>query len=366
VLEAEPFGAGLGRALELTTVHLLPSARAENGTVRLRLTNERQETHYVNSVRLYAIDLGASPAAVLDGDGTAWPLARAEAPAAAADQTGGDILADVASADGRMWECDPATLSPGSGYRDVVDVAFVRPSGASTGSLVLTGINTALSTAIFGHLCRAAGDQVPELLHAIDTDPELIAQLRRYLEDASLEASVWNGLEWKRAGVFRPEANAVAFTRGLRVRIPDGAGDTVRVRLSGLADVWRIDALSIDWTKASPLPMTPLEMLSATGPEGEDLRSSIGGDDDRYAVLVPPDRVELEYAARGVAPAARVRYVVAGRGYLHEWVPEATAPAPAMPASWVPEERRIDFLKEMLKHREVVLQPVYEEWRRAR
>ena len=363
VLEAEPFGVGLGKALELTTVHLLPSAHAEKGLVRLRLTNERPETHYVNSLNLFAIDLGAAPAAVLDDRGTAWPLSHPEAPTTVSDRSGRDILTEVASIDGRSWECDASALAAGSGYEDVLYLAFVRSSRAPTGSLVLTGINTSLSTAMFGHMCRIVGDQAPELVHAIDTDPDLVASVRTYLDDAALKASVWNGTEWEPAGAFRPEANAVTFTRGLRIRVPEAAGDTVRIRLRGMADVWKIDALSMDWTDAKPLPMKRVKLLSAIGPEGEDVRNLIDRDDDRYAILVPPDRVELTYAA---ASGARVVYAVAGRGYLHEWIPEGSKSGLVTPVSWVPEERRIDFLKELMKHRELALEPVYQEWRQAR
>ena len=365
-LQAEPFGIALGKALELTTLHLLPAARAENGVVRLRLTNEREETHYVNSIQLRVIDLGAASAAVLDGNGRAWPLSHPVAPVTGHDKSGRDILPQVVSADGRMWECDPSSLTVGSGYEDVLEVAFARPRQDSTGSLVLTGINTSLSTAVYGYLCRMAGDQTAVLAHAIETDPELIAELREYLRDASLEALVWNGREWEPAGAFQPEASAVTFSRALRIRIPDGAGEIVQVRLRSLADVWKIDAISAEWGDRQPLPMTPLEMLSAIGPSGEELRDALGDDDGNYAVLLPPDRVDLTFAAARPVAGARVAYAVAGRGYLLEWDRRAADAGSATLAAFVPEGRRIEFLKELLKHRELALQPVYEARRMVR
>lgn len=365
-LQAEPFGIAWGKALELTTLHLLPTVRAENGVVRLRLTNERAETHYVNSVQLRAIHLGAAAGAALDGEGRAWPVSHPVAPSTGRDESGRDILTQIAWVDGRMWECDASSLTAGSGYEDVLEVAFARPHRTSAGSLVLTGVNTALWTAVYSHLCRVVGDQTAVLAHAIETDPELIAQLRGYLRDVSLEVLVWNGSDWETAGAFQPEASAVTFTRALRFRIPEHAGDSVRVRLRSMADVWKIDAISAEWSDVQPLPMVAVRMLSAIGPSGEDLRDRIGDDDGHYAILLPPDQVDLRFAAARPTAGGRVAYAVAGRGYLHEWQPHVADAGRTFLASQVPAEGRIQFLKELLKHRELALGPVYEAWRKVR
>jgi len=366
VLQAEPFGVALGRGLELTTRHLLPAARAEHGIVRLRLTNERRETHYVNSIGVSRIELGAARAAVLDGAGAAWPLTNPIAPVAARDRLGHDILSSLATADGRFWECDPSSLTADSGYEDVLELAFVRPSRVRTASLVVTGINTELSTALYGELCRVVGDQTPALAHAVETDPVLIAELREYTRDASLTASVWNGRDWKSAGALQPEANAVTFTRALRIQLPGDAGDTVRVRLRSMADVWRIDAIAVDWGDARTLAMTPLRLESATGPGNEDLRRDLAEDDRHYAILVPPDRVDLAFSDRDAGSGARVAYAVSGRGYLMEWDPPRDAGGVTALASAVPADARIALLEEGLKHRELILEPAYQRWRKQR
>jgi hypothetical protein len=364
-LEAEPFGVAWGRALEMTTRHLLPTARADHGVLRLRLTNERREIHYVNSIRLCTLDLGDAPAAVLDVDGTAWPLSNPETPLSARDREGRDIGSLVAAADGRLWECDLASLTHGSGYEDVIEVAFPRRAHATAGTLVVTGINTTLSNALYDRLCRVVGDRTPALAHAVETNADLISEVKAYLGDASLAAFVWNGRAWEPAGAFGAEASAVAFTRALRLRVPDGAGDTVRVRLRSMADIWKIDALAVDWSESRPLRPTPVALRSATGPEGEDLSADLAADDDRRAILLPRDRVELSFAAPRARPGARVAYAVAARGYLHEWHPGMMdAEAAALPS--VSTEQRIALLVELLRHRDAALQPVYEAWRRDR
>ncbi len=365
-LQAEPFGTAWGRALTLTTVHLLPAAREESGVVRLRLANERPETHYIDSIQLFAIHLGASAGAVLDVEGRAWSLSRVSAPSAAHDEKGRDLLPEIAAADGRMWECDASSLTVGSGYDDVLELEFARPRDASAGSLILTGTNTDLWSVVYGQVCRWFGDHTAVLAHAVETDPELIATLRAYLRDASLEVMVWNGRGWKAAGAFSPEASSVTFTRALRIHIPEAAGDTVRLRLRSLADVWKLDAITVDWSVATTLPMEPVPLSSAIGPQGEDLRDVIGGADGRHAVLLPPERVELTFASIQSTPRKRVAYALAGRGYLHPWEPDAAVAGIEPLILPVPEERRVELLKEFLRHRDLALEAVYDEWRKVR
>jgi len=365
-LQAEPFGSALGRALELGTWHLLPAARADRGVVRLRLANEREETHYVNSIDLYAIELGAAPAAALDAEGGAWPLFRPIPPVRARDRSGLDITALLAAADDRSWECDPASLTAASGYEDVLELAFPRATGSRVGSLVLTGVNTTFSTMLYRSMRRCVGDETPALVHAIESDPLLIAELRDYARDASLAVSVWDGREWVPAGAFMPEANAVPFTRALRIGIPAGAGDTVRVRLRSMADAWRIDAISIDWDEARPLPMTRVELQSAAGPAGEDLRGELAADDDRYAVLLPPDRVDLAFAPAEPRAGSRIAYAIRARGYLMEWDPPALKHGSVAAASWSASDRRIGHLEAVLRDRNLALGPAYAEWRKLR
>jgi len=359
VLQAEPFGIAWGRALELTTTHLLPRARPERGLLRARLTNERRETHYLNSVRAFAIDLGAAEGAVLDGEGRAWPLATTVQPDRAYDPAGRDILPLVSTADGETWERDVAELQAASGFEDVLELTFPRPAGATHGTLVFTGSNTDLWATVLPFLTRAVDGRTVALAHAIETDEELIARLRGYLDDASLGVRLWNGRAWEPAGGILPEASAVEFSRGLRLEVPRGAGDTLRVRLRSLADVWKIDALAMQWGEAKPLATTPLELVAATGPDGRDVREDIVADDRRYEVLVPPDQIDLVF--RGPPGEARVAFAMAARGYLHEWDPIDTRPVADTDGRT--DAERIAFLKQLLQHRDLVLGPVYEAWR---
>ena len=59
---------------------------------------------------------------------------------------------------------------------------------------------------------------------------------------------------------------------------------------------------------------------------------------------------------------SRIVYAVAGRGYLHEWIASGTPNGVALLASQIPGEERIEFIKEALRHRSMVLDAAYREW----
>ncbi len=74
MLEAETFGTSLGRALQRSTRHVLPSLREENGVVRLKIANERPETHVLDRIAVTRVRHAAGTRVVLDAEGRPWQV----------------------------------------------------------------------------------------------------------------------------------------------------------------------------------------------------------------------------------------------------------------------------------------------------
>ena len=55
-LEGEAFGTALGRALETQTSIVLKDLKSSDNRLKLKLTNERPETHFFNDIKLVAIE----------------------------------------------------------------------------------------------------------------------------------------------------------------------------------------------------------------------------------------------------------------------------------------------------------------------
>ncbi|HKI44993.1 MAG TPA: hypothetical protein VKA08_06610, partial [Balneolales bacterium] len=82
-LEAEAFSTSVSKVLEAETFHVLPSLKPVNNELKVRVSNERPETHVVNSVHLFAVDAGNAASVVLDTNNRAWSVRNAISPVAA-------------------------------------------------------------------------------------------------------------------------------------------------------------------------------------------------------------------------------------------------------------------------------------------
>jgi hypothetical protein len=140
----------------------------------------------------------------------------------------------------------------------------------------------------------------------------------------------------------------------------------LRVRLSTLTDVWRIDAVTLDASPAEPLPMHELSMTTAAGSRGDDMMQRLADADSRYAMLLPPEHVDIRFDA---APAAGMRapvYIIAAQGYLYEWFPTPDEASEDGLTASLQGHERIALLKSVLKHKEAFLPPIYREWKKTR
>ncbi len=365
-LEGEAFGAGLGRALELTTCTVLPSAVAGGGQVRIRLSNERAETQYVNCVNLVAVEMSPGGTVYADGNRELWPITNETRAIAAVDEDGNDITSLIASCDGRYWESGSGTAVLPSGYRDTIELTMDIPAGISDGSFVVHAINTRLSESAYGLVAQLMGNESLAFLHATEHDPEMIQTLRAWLQEAALTVSFWKDGRWDSVGTLSPEANSVPFAKVIRWKSGPRSENLLRFRLTSLRDVWKIDAIGVDWSTATPLARHELAMKTAEAEDGRGVSERLRAIDDTYAVLLPGDRIDLVFDAWQSRPGNRLIYAADIRGYLYEWDSSDQESLASTFGRALPAGSRLTMVKALLRDRTAVLPAIYAEWGKRR
>jgi hypothetical protein len=139
--------------------------------------------------------------------------------------------------------------------------------------------------------------------------------------------------------------------------------DSVRVRLTSLADSWRIDAVTVDWTPAFQLPAHLMDMRAAEHSEAGSVMGDLSRADGNYSVLLPGQRIDMSFPAYRPGPNRKVAYALEVRGFLYEWPPAAAAAAGGatfLPASLGSD--RLAVVNDLVRHRDVFLPLVYARW----
>jgi hypothetical protein len=312
VRQGEAFGTALGKGLETSTACLLPGASAEDREVRVRIADERPETHYINAVHVSAYEVPPGTPVSLDTRDRLWPLPSLLHPLVAPEA--------IMKRDNVWWR----SLMPRRRgvYRDTLELILPVAAGAREGSFVVHAINTHLSDAAFRRLFGFLGDESLPYLYKIEHDTGTIRLLRGWIEECGLHVDVRQGGSWVRAGTISPEANEVPFTRLVRIPVPENAGDSLRVRLRVLADTWQIDDVAVDWSPARPLEEHILPLLGARHSSSGAVERSLQLRDSEYVRLIPGEYVDLRFRAFRPREGSSVVYACHAAGYLYEWFPD--------------------------------------------
>lgn len=367
VMEAEAFSTSISRSLETRTFHLLPSLVAEEGSLNIRIANERPETHLVNSVHLYAVDVENAATPVPDTENLFWPVTAAEPPVTAVDHAGRNVRDSLSEKDGRYWISDLDNITTGSGFRDRLTLQFDMPEGRSEALLILNAINTFLSTEIYRSVGSILDDQNLRFYRALEEDQELIELMLDWIRTSSLTVEVEQDGHWREVGVIPPEANIVPFTRAIQLKHLARDGKPLTIRLSALTDVWKIDAVTLAPIDTQPLSLHPLKLraIEASAP-GPGIDRDLAVEDSSYAMVLPPDYLDLSFDDAPSETMDNPAYVIAVSGFMYEWFPESDRAIAAAIADVFSDVDRLKLLKQIVRREELFLPPIYARWSRSR
>ena len=364
-LEAEAFGTSVSKALESQSFSLLPSLVPVDGRLTVRVGNERPETHLLNSVNLLVADARGTSSVVLDINNVLWQLPHAVPPVAVHDHSGKNKLTYIASKDRLYWKSDLAHTAPFSGFRDELEVQFDLPQGTSEATLVIDAINTELITEVYRSVGAVLGDATLLFYDALERDLKLQSNIREWIRECNLRIEVADGADWKEVGMMPPEANVVPFSRAIRISNLGSIQGPLRVRLSSLTDVWRIDAVSLDFSPVQPLTLHPLEIISVNASDKMDWESAIKCNDSSYALILPPNYLDITFNSGTALGMQRPVYVFAAQGYLYEWFPTQTELASSVISESMNDGDRIAMLKLLIGQKDLFLPPIYAGWRKT-
>ena len=356
-LEGEVFGTGLGRGMETTTAIVLNKLDISQSDMKVRFSNERPETHYFNYIEADAIIHDNNSEIISDNYENYIPVYSRTAPGNAI-ANGKDILSHINKKDKILWT---ESISPSLGTMDTLYLTFDNYNRSKNGTVIVDAINTYFGTFTYYYLNKILGGKYLEFMNCIETDYSVIKDLREFLIESSLNIEVFNGEKWEYTGNIKPEANLTSFTKGMRFRIPVGAGDQLHLRITSLKDVWKIDNICCDFSKINEPAVHIQEIYKVVKNCDENIWNKVNYDDSNYCVLVPNDKIDIQFRPLTPVEGKKITYAIKTKGYLQPWQWK-NEKAGSYPILKIEEEKKIEFVKNLIRNRSYFLPVIYSEW----
>ena len=328
VLQAESFSYSIAPLLEKRDVDKLRVVSDARGVVRLEVRNEALETHYIDQLEL--LEVRHAP------DELVLPAARAgivavrgsTSPATVRDRAGRDLRSVLASADGRDFSTDSTTLARaahGGPSEDYIDIVVPKVRGRDSIAIVLRARSSLLTTMLFYDQMLAG--QGASALDYVGYDLQhvtSVAELARwYVNHLGLRVSILTHGGRDERQIVRLVDFGPAAWRDVAAIVPAKAdGDSVHIRLTFLADEFRIDQLlvSSDVRPIEPRSVAVSRVLDGDDSPRPDVRDILLRADDRRLQTWPGQRFIAEFDVGRDTTSVQRTYFVAAQGYYVEWM----------------------------------------------
>ncbi len=334
ILEAELFSYSIAPSFQARDIDKLGLKSVQDGHFELDFRNEMLETHYIDHLEVLEVTHAANQVAYPDSTGRPIVVGKTVAPVSAVDQDGRNILPEVASADGRVWSATSNRLANVGlqNIHDSLDFEFSLPKNSGELALVLHLRNSMLNTVLLYDVMLkeqgfAALDWMGHDLNHLGNRAELGLW---YRENMGMTVSIWRDGDFRKVGRIGDQGPIAWSERAVVLDAP--RGDSLKVRLSFVADNWRIDqvqlAIDTQHGKVRTIPVATAKSLEEHRP---DIPEYLAQSDESYLITRPGESVQLGFNV-GESRQSRT-FFLASEGYYMEW----------MRSEWLAEEHRRKF-----------------------
>ncbi len=322
-LEAELFSECISKQLENNDIDLLRE-KITSDTLKLKITNEALETHYINKfeVAIAAHPKGTELYPTIDNK--LLLVSEKVTPITVVDKSGNDITDLLINDDNKFYRSGVKKISElkKGPIFDWVDIKIPASKNLPT-KLVLKYRNTLLSTTLlYNVVLGSQGAAGLDWTKKMNEDAVYASQFKMvYDEFSGIKIKIFNNGSWDNLGEFK-DAGPLNW-KYIAVNLPAYNSDTLLLRLEFIPDNFMIDYIAID-TTASPQDIKtkiiyPCEITDGRGNLRDSLLEYIKNDDLNYLKTEPGDSYYLNYNVPGKNNCEETALIYS-KGYYNEWI----------------------------------------------
>lgn len=324
VFDAEPYGGAITKGLERDDFSELERLVPAEGLYRLMLRNEVPETQYTNLMELVVVDHAAARVA-MDRAGKLHTLASIQAPTAAMDDSGHDLLAWLKTSDGRIWETEPE-MNPSASVRDEIRITFDKPTQASSAKLVANAATSLWGSYMIKAMAELRGNEIQSWYSDMDSNPLHGLALMAWVEREELFALKIDLEEpegWVQRGLLLGGGPFVLEDRVLELDVSRVRGDQLKIRIRPPKGFWAFNSFGVDYSPDQPVQATTLRPVRARDSVGRDRLGQIAAADDLYYEMPElGDQAYVNFEAPASRPRVKRTVFLHTRGYYRLHIDE--------------------------------------------
>jgi hypothetical protein len=319
VLDSEPYGGTIFKAAQRTDWDNLDHLKEVQGTYRLKITNELQETQYLDELKLLVVDHPRGTRVLSSFSGEFHVLSAPRMPTMAVDFRGFDARELVKSKDDQFWLGNPFGRNPQdrTEARDGLILEFDRPEGAQFVKLAFSVQNTVWASYLLKQFLELHGDQLGNWYDLLNSSAEACRAFQNaMIREGMLLIKLWDGEVWQTSDFIWAVGPILPKDQVVWLDIGDIPGEILRLRVESAVGFWMINTVQADFTPDLPMQIMELSPARAIDHSGRDLKELLFAiDGHHYEMSSIQDWAELIFKAPYPVEELERSFILKATGY---------------------------------------------------
>lgn len=306
VFDSEPYAGAI--FIERTDYTKLNYLAGVNGHYKLKITNELNETHYTDELKLQVIDHPIGTEVIADEKGGIHTIASPATPVSAYQKPAIDIVYLISDKDNKFWPEHMHSDGAESifGQQEELILEFPKPENAKIAKLVISACNTLGGSSISSGLLKYVGGLYP-----------VMSAFRSHARQGFVrfDLQVWQGDKWVTKGFVRGSSPYLPRDRLITIDVSMISGACLKLRLTPRAGFWQINRVIVDYSEDMTVNMIELDPRTAIDKKGENIKEALSKNDDDFYVAGKGDYAIITYDEPTCFPNKTRSFILKASGF---------------------------------------------------
>ncbi|MBU8934743.1 MAG: hypothetical protein KOO62_12160 [candidate division Zixibacteria bacterium] len=303
VFDAEPLGGAICKGLQRSELSRLDYVKPVDGTYRLRLQNEVEETQYLDEMKLFIIDHDPDKIVVPDTSGQLHLVSEPVSPYRAYDEQNRDILPFVINNDQSAWQTRliEQELNANHDTRHHLTFEFEKPENATSARIIVNAGTAIWGSNMIREMLQMRGDGVDRWYEAVNNwEPEIIELAHFNLREEMylLKLHLEKGEEVIQRGMIFGGGPYVSEDRVIEIDVSDIPGNNLNLKMHPPKSFWTIDYISVEYDDNTIITPQIERIVAGNDMTGADITGQLGFSDNDYFIMPTiGDWAEVSFAS---------------------------------------------------------------------